>query len=219
MILALALSGSIASLAPPDPDARPSEGVYAVGSSGVVPLPPPPPPVSPTSISRGRWSGIGWLSLRLFAAGPLAGQTPGRPTVISLGGGAEGGWRIRQWVALGTAFTRQAHEVYRQPIPDSNQTFEQRGTMSAWDIGFFRFYAPVRGRFDPFIDVGGGLALYNPARDRPSAFGATVRASVGFEVWITRSLTLGLAGLYRVNVIEDTVGHAWQAGLDFGIHW
>src|SRR5690606_18646320 len=84
--------------APPNPRARPSEGVYAVGSSGVAPLPAPPPPVSPEAITRGRWSGFGWLSVRLLVSGPIAGHPPARPTVISLGGGAEGGWRIRQWI-------------------------------------------------------------------------------------------------------------------------
>jgi hypothetical protein len=204
---------------PPDPHARPSEGVYAVGSSGIAPLPPPPPPVAPRTISQGRWSGIGWLSIRLFALGPLAGETPARPTVIALGGGVEGGWRIRQWVALGAGFTRQPHEIYRQPIPDAAGTVQRRGYMSAWDIAFVRLYAPVRGRFDPFVDVGGGLVVYDPARNRGGAVGGSIRASAGFEVWVARSLTLGLSALYRVNFVEATRGHAWQAGLDFGVHW
>lgn len=207
------------STTPPNPKARPSEGVYAVGSSGIAPLPPPPPPVPVETIARGRWSGVGWLSVRLTVTGPIAGDAPGRPSVVSLGGGAEGGWRIRQWIALGSSFTRQPHELARVSTPDGSATIDYRGYMSAWDIGFFRFYAPVRGRIDPFVDVGGGLAFHEPARDRPLLMGGTVRASVGFEAWVTRNLTLGLSGLYRANFLDDSLGHAWQAAVDFGLHW
>jgi hypothetical protein len=204
---------------PPNPKARPSEGVYAVGSSGIAPLPPPPPPVPPESIARGRWSGVGWLSVRLLVAGPIAGNPPARPTVISLGGGVEGGWRIRQWIGLGASFTRQPHEIYREDVPDAPAAITYRGYMSAWDIAFVRLFAPVKGRVDPFLDVGGGLTFFEPARDRPTLMGGSVRASVGFEAWVSRNLTLGLSGIYRANFVDDTVGHAWQAAIDFGVHW
>jgi hypothetical protein len=204
---------------PPDPHARPSEGVYAVGSSGVAPLPPAPPPVDPSTIPRGEWRGVGWLALRLHVTGPVYGDPPGRPTVISLGGGAEGGWRIRQWVALGAAYSRQPHELYRQDIPDAPAVVTRRGYMAAWDIAFLRLYAPVPGRVEPYIVMGGGLSFFAPARDRPGIPGGTVRASVGFDAWITRQLTLGVSGIYRVNFVDETIGHSWQAALEFGLHW
>jgi hypothetical protein len=219
LILASLIAPPEPPAAPPNPHARPSEGVHAVGSSGVAPLPPPPPPVPPSTISRGRWSGVGWLSVRLLVSGPIAGDTPARPTVISLGGGAEGGWRIRQWIALGSGFARQPHEVYREDIPDAPAIINYRGYLSTWDVGFLRLYAPVRGRVDPFVDVGGGLAFFDPARDRPVLVGATVRASVGFEAWIARNLTLAVTGIYRGNFVDRTIGHSWQAALGFGIHW
>lgn len=205
--------------APPDPHARPSEGVYAVGSSGVAPLPPAPPPVDPSTIRRDGWRGVGWLSLRLLVSGPIYGTAPGRPTVVALGGGAEGGWRIRQWIGIGTGFSRQPHELYRLDVPEAPAVLNRRGYMTAWDIAFLRLYAPVPGRLEPFIDVGGGLSFFDPARDRSSLAGGTVRASVGFDAWITRQLTLGLAGIYRVNVVDDTVGHVWQAVIELGVHW
>jgi hypothetical protein len=204
---------------PPDPHAHPSEGVYAVGSSGVAPLPPAPPPVDPSTIPRGEWRGIGWLALRLHVTGPVYGEPPGRPTVISLGGGVEGGWRIRQWVGLGAAYSRQAHELYRQDVPDAPAVVTRRGHMSAFDIAFLRFYAPVPGRVEPYIDVGGGMSFFMPARNHPLVAGGTVRASVGFDAWITRTLTLGVSGIYRLNLIDGTIGHAWQAALEFGFHW
>jgi hypothetical protein len=83
--------------------------------------------------------------------------------------------------------------------------------MTAWDIAFVRLFAPVPGRVDPYIDVGGGLAFFDPARDRASIAGGTVRASIGLDAWITRQLTLGLAGIYRVNFVDETVGHAGRA--------
>jgi hypothetical protein len=202
-----------------DPHASPSEGVYAVGSSGVAPLPPAPPPVDPSTIRRDGWRGVGWLSLRLLVSGPIYGTAPGRPTVVALGGGAEAGWRIRQWIGLGTGFSRQPHELYRQDVPEAPAVFNRRGYMTAWDVLFVRMYAPVPGRVEPFIDVGGGLAFYDPARDRGSLAGGTVRASFGFDAWITRSLTLGVAGIYRVNFVDETVGHAWQAVAELGVHW
>ncbi|WP_052555705.1 hypothetical protein [Enhygromyxa salina] len=204
---------------PPNPHARPSEGVYAVGSSGVAPLPPAPPPVSPSTIRHDSWRGVGWLAVRLHVMGPLAGDTPGRPTVIALGGGAEGGWRIRQWVAVGTGFSRQPHESYRDQLVNPSQVVKRNGYMSAWDLAFVRLYAPVRGRIDPFIDLGGGLGFFEPARNRPILVGATVRASAGFEAWVSRNVTLGLFGVYRANFMDESIGHAWQAGLNLGLHW
>jgi hypothetical protein len=203
---------------PPNPESRPSEGVFAVGSSGIAPLPPPPPPVPPSTIARGRWSGVGWLSVRLMGTGPIAGMTPARPTVIALGGGVDGGWRVRQWFALGAGFSRQPHEISREPSFDGS-TVQYRGHLSIWDVAFMRLYAPVRGRVDPYIEVGGGLAFFDPARARPTSVGGSVRGSVGLEIWVAKNLTLGLVGIYRANFIDDAIGHAWQAGLDFGIHW
>jgi hypothetical protein len=203
---------------PPNPQSRPSEGVFAVGSSGIAPLPPPPPPLPRSSIARGRWSGVGWLSVRLMGTGPIAGFTPARPSVIALGGGVDGGWRIRQWLALGAGFSRQPHEISREPGFDGGLV-QYRGHLSVLDLAFMRIYAPVRGRVDPYIEVGGGLAFFDPARERPTVLGGSVRASAGVEFWIARHMTLGLMGIYRANVIDDVVGHAWQAGLDLGVHW
>lgn len=218
MVHVLAVAAML-SFAPPDPHAPPSEGVYAVGSSGVAPLPPAPPPVDPATIPRGSWRGVMWLSLRLHVAGYIGGDAPARPTVVALGGGAEAGWRIRQWVGLGSSFSQQPHELYREDVPDAPAVVTRRGYMSAWDIAFLRLWAPVDGRVDPYLDVGGGLAFFDPARDRPSLVGATVRASLGLDVWVARNLTLGFAGIYRLNLIDSTLGHAWQGAIEFAVHW
>jgi len=205
--------------APPNPGARPSEGVHAVGSSGVAPLPPAPPPVSPSAIPAGSWRGQVWIGAILLGSGGIAGTTPARPSIISVGAGAEGGWRARQWIGIGTSVTHWPHEVIRRDVPGESSTILERGHGTAWDLAFVRLFAPVRGRFDPYLDVGGGLLIYDPARDRPTQAGATIRAGLGFDVWIARSLTFGLMGLYRANFVDGSVGHGWQAGLTFGIHW
>lgn len=203
---------------PPNPKAVPSEGVRAVGSSGIAPLPPPPDPVPPSAIPRGSWRGVGWLAVRMHFTGAVAGDAPARARVISLGGGAEGGWRVRQWVGVGAAFSRQVHEVARVVDP-VGQEIVQRGFMSAWDLAFVRFWAPVKGRVEPYIDVGGGLAFVEPARTTGTEVGGTVRGSLGLDIWVARNVTLGMTGLYRASFVDTTVGHAWQAALEFAVHW
>ncbi len=204
---------------PPSANARPSEGVYAVGSGAVAPLPPPPPPVSPSAIPRLDWRGVGWLAVRLAFTGPIGGEIPARTTVVSFGGGLEGGWRINQMVGIGTGFTRQPHEISRQEVESIPAVIVQRGYMTAWDIAFVRVFAPVRGRVDPYIDLGGGLAFLDPALERTSKLGGTARASLGFDAWLTKNLTLGLAGIYRLNVVEDTLGHSLQGVIELAVHW
>ncbi|NVB42205.1 hypothetical protein G6O69_30560 [Pseudenhygromyxa sp. WMMC2535] len=199
------------------PTAPPAEGVYAIGSSGVAPLPPPPPPVSPSAIPRGDWRGRGWLAVRLTAVGPISGEAPARPTVIALGGGAEGGWRPLQWLGLGASFSRQPHEIYVSSAAIGSA--RTKGHMTAWDVGFVRLWAPVRGRVEPFVDVGGGFAFYDPARFGVTTMGGTVRASLGLDVWITRSVTLGASGIYRANFIEGGMANVWQAALELAVHW
>ena len=98
-------------------------------------------------------------SARLAVSGPIFGDPPGRATVIGLGGGAEGGWRIRQWVGLGAAFSRQPHEVAEI------EGVRRRGYLTAWDIAFVRLYAPIRGRVDPYVDLGGGLTFHDVGKE------------------------------------------------------
>ncbi len=203
---------------PPDPQARPSEGVYAVGSSALAPLPPAPAPVPRASISPGVWRGQGWISTQLSVIGAIAGVAPARPTVVALGTGLDFGWRARPWIGLGMSVSRQPHEVYLETQNDGSIQ-ARRGSMTSWDIGLLRLWAPVPGRIVPYADLGLGLGVLNPARGRALLAGATVRGAVGLELWIGRSLTLGVQGLYRANIFGDTVGHTWQAGLTLASHW
>jgi hypothetical protein len=204
---------------PPSPQARPSEGVYAVGSGPVTPLPPPPPPVPASAIPKFDWRGVMWLSVRLTVTGPIAGNYPARPSVVSLGGAVEGGWRINQIAALGLGLARQPHEVIRQTGP-GDVTTVRRGTMTVWDVAFVRLFAPVRGRVDPFLDVGGGMAFLEPAREgEPLEIAGTARGSVGIDVWVSKNLTLGVSGLYRAAFLRESIGHSVQGAIEIAVHW
>ncbi len=203
---------------PPNPHAHPSEGVYAVGSGPIAPLPPPPPPVPVSAIPKLEWRGVIWASVRLTVTGPLGGSYPARAGVVALGGAVEGGWRINQIAALGFGVARQPHEQLRQSSFD--QTVILRGTMSNWDVAFLRLFAPVRGRVDPFVDVGGGMAFLEPAREGERLdIGGTLRASLGFDAWIAKNLTIGASGLYRAAFMGDSIGHSVQGAIDLSVHW
>jgi hypothetical protein len=204
---------------PPSPQSRPSEGVYAVGSGPVTPLPPPPAPVPITAIPKLDWRGVIWVSVRVTVTGPIGGTYPAKPSVVSLGGGVEGGWRINQVAALGTGVYRQPHEVIRQTGFD-NQDIVKRGTMTFWDTAFIRLFAPVRGRVDPFLDLGGGLAFLEPAREgEPMDIGGMARGSVGFDAWLAKNVTLGVSGMYRATFLRDSIGHSVGGAIDFAVHW
>ncbi|MFV8756417.1 hypothetical protein ACNOYE_38200 [Nannocystaceae bacterium ST9] len=203
---------------PPNPKAHPSEGVYAVGSGPVAPLPPPPPPVPSSAIQKFDWRGVMWLSVRLTVTGPLGGNYPARTGVVALGGGLEGGWRINQIAGLGLGLYRQPHEVIKTRAFE--ETVLRRGTMSNWDVAFLRLFAPVRGRVDPYVDLGGGLAFLEPAREgEPLDIGGTLRAGLGFDAWIAKNLTFGVSGLYRASFMSDSIGHAVQGAIDLSVHW
>lgn len=203
---------------PPNPQAAPAEGVHAVGSTAIAPLPPPPPPIDPSTIRPGPWRGVGWVGVYGLVTGPIGGLTPARPTVVALGGGLEAGWRPRGWIGLGTAFNRQIHEARDEVQPDGS-TVRRRGYFTGWDVAFVRLWLPVRGRVEPYVGLGGGLAFVSSSRDLGTRVGGTFNGTIGFDGWVGRNVTIGLAGVYRGNVVSDELGHAWQVALTFASHW
>jgi len=203
---------------PPNPKAHPSEGVYAVGSGPIAPLPAPPPPVPISTIPKLDWRGTAWLSFRLTVTGPIGGAYPAKPSVVSLGGAVEGGWRINQLVGVGIGLARQPNEIIRQTVLD--QTVVRRGNMNVWDFAFVRLFAPVRGRVDPFVDLGGGMVFLESARPGlPLDVGGSLRASVGFDAWLTKTITLGISGLYRAVFVGDSIGHTIQGAVELAVHF
>ena len=88
------------------------------------------------------------------------------------------------------------------------------------DFAFVRLFAPVRGRVDPFVDLGGGMVFLESARPGlPLDVGGSLRASVGFDAWLTKTITLGISGLYRAVFVGDSIGHTIQGAVELAVHF
>lgn len=219
--------------APAAPPA-PGPGNMDYGGTMMTPLPPPPPPLDPSAISRGPWRGRGWLALRMSVTGPVGGELGARPSVLSFGGGGDVGWRINNVVGLGTGLSGQIHSRIRVREVGTNESARFNNGLLYWDAAFLRLYVPIKHRFQPYMEVGGGLARLNHhAADATGtvvplrSYGGQVRAALGFEAWLTSTFTFGFSGTYRMNAFHDlpgqgpgwSVGHAMQGVIDFAAHW
>ena len=195
----------------------------------VDPIPAPPPPLARKDIRSGPWRGRWWFGLRLGLTGPLGGETPARPTIGSVTGGFDLGYRVNNMLGIGTGLTGQLHD--RMEITeDTGYGLEKRtvyGDMIFWDPLFIRVFLPLKRRFQPFAEIGGGLAAYDRA-EGGHILGGQIRSGVGFEGWLTPNMTLGVIGNYRWTRLnqkfesgEDLhpVGHSYQALAELGFHW
>ncbi len=195
----------------------------------VDPLPAPPAPLSRRDIRTGPWRGRWWFGLRLGMTGPLGGEAPARPSIGSITGGFDLGFRVNNMLGIGTGLTGQLHDSV-EIIEDNGYGPEKRtiyGDMVFWDPLFVRVFVPLRRRFQPFAEIGGGLAAYDRA-EGGHILGGQVRSGVGFEGWLTPNLTLGVIGNYRWTRLtqkfesgEDLhpIGHSYQALAELGFHW
>lgn len=195
----------------------------AAGGQGYVPLPAPPPPEDPDSIERGPWRGRFWLDMRIDVTAPLGGDRPAKGNVVSGGGTLGFGWRITNWVGLSLGISQLVHDaetfgatdIYGNPV----RVYEY-GYLTVFDFLVGRFFLPVKGRFQPFVETGGGGALYLPPDPGlAETFGWQIRAGLGFDGWVGRNLTLGMVAAYRLVGLEDSLGHALQVSGAVGVHW
>ena len=193
----------------------------AVGMGATAPLPPPAPPVDPSSITKGPWRGRGYLNLRVFASGPVGGQQPARANVVAFGGEAEIGWRINNWVSLGAGLGGQPHRRVERTVLISGERYYEVADASLmnWDFAVVRFFVPMTGRLQPFLDVAGGLSVLGPLPGESRRIGGQGRASVGTDIWLSRNLSLELAFGYRINAMDDAIGHDLLGRTGLGIHW
>lgn len=224
--------------APPAPYAAPGavaapRAGFDLGGQSVTPLPAPPKPLDPAKIRRQPWRGRYWLSFRMLLSGPLAGETPARPGVLSVGGGGDFGWRVNNVLGLGTGLSGQFHGRTETREIGTQDTKRINNGMLYWDALFARVFLPLRRRFQPYLEVGGGLARLKyhavGASGVPEAtnyYGGQVRAALGFEGWVSTNVTLGLSALYRLNAFRDlpghagwTIGHGMQGAIELGFHW
>ena len=202
-------------------------GGFDLGGRQVDPLPPPPPPVDPARIRMDPWRGRFWLAPRLLITGPIGGEKPARPTLLTIGGGLDFGIRINNRFGIGTGISGQTHTSIRTTVPGTVDKTIRNGSALFYDVAFVRLYF-LKKRFQPLIEAGGGLARINmPLGER--LFGAQVRAAVGFDAWVTSQVTLGFTTVYRMIALhlpQDgitpphwSIGHAMQGALQLGLHW
>ena len=197
---------------PTTPTAGPSER----------PLPAPPPPVDREKIETLPWRGKAWFDVRVSFVIPVGGQRPGRGTATSGAGGFTFGYRPHPYVGIYTGLSTWIHDVDSEPAVDENGEATEVtsfGRIVAFDLASVRAYAPVKGRFVPFGDVGAGVATYRPPfGDRTRAAGL-VKAGVGLNIWVGTTFTLTLLVDYRLVAIKRSFGHAIATGFGAGVHW
>jgi hypothetical protein len=225
-------------LAPPPgasaPQPPPAPGVTEprpvdLGGMSVAPLPPPPASLDPRTARRQPWRGRYWLAVRVGITGPVGGERPAAPSVLSLLGGADFGVRVGNVLGLGMGLSGNIHNRVRLSVTDpssGNLYAETRnGRMLYWDALFARLHLPLKKRFQPYAEIGGGLARLARGEGGRS-FGAQMRAALGVEGWVSDTVTMGFAGMYRMNAIHDVqggkgwvLGHAMQGVFEIGFHW
>jgi hypothetical protein len=223
-------SGAAKSPAPyPTPGAPPSKPTgFDLGGQQMTPLPPPPPPLDASRIRHEPWRGRWWIGLRAGITGPIGGDVPARPNLLTLGGGFDVGWRINNVIGLGMGLSGAIHNrVVVALDPGDPLKTQLTGRMLYWDALFARFHLPVKRRFQPYIEAGGGLARLARADIGASgkSFGGQLRGAIGFDGWVSRTITIGVSAVYRLNALRDPVGGGWSVGhalqgiVELGLHW
>lgn len=216
--------------APPGPAGAtpaPAAPAFDWGGKQVEPLPPPPAPADPSKIRRDPWRGRFWLAPRLLITGPIGGDKPARPTLLTIGGGVDFGVRINNRLGVGMGLSGQTHTSLRTTIPGSTDKTIKNGGMFFWDPVFVRLYF-LKKRFQPLMEFGVGYARVKmPLGD--VLHGAQIRAGIGFDGWVSNQVTIGFTTVYRMialNMPQDgitpahwEVGHALQGALQLGLHW
>lgn len=211
--------------APESGAARPP--TFDWGGRQVEPLPPPPPPVDPATIKVDPWRGRFWFAPRLLLTGPIGGDKPARPTLLTIGGGLDFGVRLSNRWGLGLGLSGQTHTSIRATIPGTTDKTIRNGGMFFFDPLFVRMYF-LKKRFQPLIEFGAGYARARmPLGD--IHHGAQIRAGIGFDGWVSSQVTIGFTTVYRMIALsmpQDgitpahwSIGHALQGALQLGFHW
>lgn len=212
------------SAAPSTPGAAPS---FDWGGRQVEPLPPPPTPADPAKIRRDSWRGRFWIAPRLLITGPIGGDKPARPTLLTIGGGFDFGVRLNNRLGFGMGLSGQTHTSIRTTLPGTTDKTIKNGGMFFFDPVFVRVYF-LKKRFQPLLEFGVGYARAKmPLGD--VLHGAQIRAGLGFDAWVSSQVTIGFTTVYRMialNMPKDgitpahwEVGHALQGALQLGLHW
>jgi hypothetical protein len=192
-------------------------------------LPPPPPSEDPSRLAEGPWRGRYWFGARLDLVVPLAGEQPSKGQVIGIGGSFLFGWRVNNWFGIHSGLSTVAHNADRVRLVDNYgnvYTGIEYGQLLAFEVVGARFYWPLRGAFQPYIDVTGGPALlFLPDRDG-AVVGGFGLGGIGFDGWVSPNFTLGVDVDYRLmgfapedDDADGTLGHGLRIGAHLGVHW
>lgn len=210
----------------PTPGAQPPANGFDFGGMTLTPLPAPPAALDASRIRLQPWRGRYWIGFRLMITGPVGGEVPARPNLLTFSGGADFGVRLGNILGLGMGLSGHGQNRVRATVDTLAGPEKQvlTGRVLYWDALFARIHAPLRKRFQPYVEIGGGLARLDRA-EGGRLYGAQMRAGLGLEGWVTRNVTLGLAGIYRLNALNDKpngrwlVGHAMHGVIELGFHW
>ncbi len=204
------------SAAPKDPGA-----VGAVGADGFAPLPAPPKPEPLARVRKGAWRGRGWLELGLDVTFTPLGRGA-EERVISLGAGFGAGYRVLPVLGLFTAMGTFVNSVERRRYAAGEGDVvlkEDVGRIFVWDVAMLRGFVPVKGRVQPFADLGAGFGIDRlPFTDTRRAL-PTMRAGLGVDIWLGPTTTLGVLAIYRLLAAKDDLQHAVSFGVSLGFHW
>jgi hypothetical protein len=143
---------------------------------------------------------------------------------VAFGGAGELGYRATNWIGIAAGISRQPHDrakrVVLDPISGDELELIDTGHLTSFDFAIARLYWPLDGRFQPYADVGGGLAVLEPPDPQEAVLvGGHVRGSVGFDAWVARSVTLGAGVLYRASFVDDKIGSQLTGFVGLGLHW
>ncbi|MCY1068308.1 hypothetical protein OV090_26435 [Nannocystis sp. RBIL2] len=147
-------STAAASATPSTPGAAPS---FDWGGRQVEPLPAPPTPADPAKIRRDSWRGRFWIAPRLLITGPIGGDKPARPTLLTIGGGFDFGVRLNNRFGFGMGLSGQTHTSIRTTLPGTTDKTIKNGGMFFFDPVFVRVYF-LKKRFQPLLEFGVGYA-------------------------------------------------------------
>jgi hypothetical protein len=174
--------------APADPG-----DIGAVGPPGDPPLPPPPPDAPRASVRTGPWRGRGWIGFGLGAT--LSPLEQRRDRVLSGGAWLEGGLRLHRHVGLATRLGTYVGSARREDGYDDDGdrvVVTAVGRVTTWDVARLRLFFPVRRRLEPWVDVGGGLAVEHPPFATSRTLWGTSAQAIGLDMAVAPRLSVSL---------------------------
>lgn len=200
------------------PEDAPALG--ALGDLAGPPLPGPPPDVARARVEQGPWFGRGWVGLALGGSLSPIDRKAGR--ALALGAYLEGGLRLHRHVGLATRLGTYVGSVGRADGYDANGErvlVTSAGRTTTWDAARLRAILPVRRRLEPWLEVGGGLAVERPPfASTRRAWGSFVSA-VGLGIWVAPRITLQLAVEHRLLPRPGELRQSMAGWLALQVHF